>query len=104
MPPPLSVSYAAASILLAISSGYRYGFDIMDCTGLPSGTVYPALRRLEEGGLITSEWERMKIAQQDQRPARKYYSVSNFGDRALETALRRYPLLDRVAVSLPQKT
>lgn len=104
MSQPISVSYAAASILLAINSGYRYGFDIMDCTGLPSGTVYPALRRLEEGGLIASEWEHSKIAQQDQRPPRKYYSVSNSGDRALETALRRYPLLDRVAVTLPQKT
>lgn len=76
----------------------------MDCTGLPSGTVYPALRRLEESRLIASEWEQSKIARLDQRPPRKYYSVSELGNRALESALRRYPLLERVAVTLPQKT
>jgi hypothetical protein len=40
-----SLSYAATVILQAISSGYLYGFDIIDITGLPGGTVYPALRR-----------------------------------------------------------
>ena len=42
-----SLSYAATVILQAISSGYLYGFDIIDITGLPGGTVYPALRRLK---------------------------------------------------------
>jgi len=48
-----SLSYAATVILQAISSGYLYGFDIIDITGLPGGTVYPALRRLEEAGYLT---------------------------------------------------
>ncbi|MFN7929787.1 MAG: hypothetical protein U0Y68_17950 [Blastocatellia bacterium] len=39
-----------ALILQAVENGYRYGFDVMTITGLPSGTVYPALRRLEEAG------------------------------------------------------
>ena len=52
-----SLSYAATVILQAISSGYLYGFDITDITGLPGGTVYPALRRLEESGYLTSKWE-----------------------------------------------
>ncbi len=105
MPPPNppTLSYAAASILLAVGNGYRYGFDIMDCTGLPSGTVYPALRRLEESGLVGAEWEQEEKAQLDQRPARKYYSLLDAGDSALEAALRRYPLLERVAVNLPRK-
>ena len=102
MSPP-KLSYAAASILLAIGNGYQYGFDIMDCTGLPSGTVYPALRRLEESGLVGAEWEQEKTAQLDQRPTRKYYALLTAGDSALEAALRRYPLLERVAGHLPQK-
>lgn len=101
---PANLSYAAAAILLAIQNGYQYGFDIMDCTGLPSGTVYPALRRLEESGLVGAEWEREGLAQLDQRPARKYYSLLLAGGSALEAALRRYPLLERVAVTLPQKS
>ena len=42
-----SLTYATASVLLAVRSGQRYGFEIMDATGLPDGTVYPILRRLE---------------------------------------------------------
>jgi DNA-binding PadR family transcriptional regulator len=97
----ITLSYAAASILLAISNGYEYGFDIMDCTGLPSGTVYPALRRLEECKLVSSQWEEQENV--TQRPPRKYYTISRNGEAALETALRRYPLLERVAPNVPQK-
>ena len=42
------ISHTSALILQTIRSGYVYGFDIMDVTGLPSGTIYPALRRLEK--------------------------------------------------------
>ncbi len=57
------LSYSATAILRAVENGYQYGFDIMDVTGLPSGTVYPALRRLEDGGLVISKWEKHQIAQ-----------------------------------------
>jgi DNA-binding PadR family transcriptional regulator len=40
------LSYTMALILQVVEHGYRYGFDIMTVTGLASGTVYPALRRL----------------------------------------------------------
>ena len=30
----------------------------MDATDLPSGTVYPILRRIEEEGLVRARWER----------------------------------------------
>lgn len=98
-----NVSFAAASILLAIGNGYQYGFDIMDCTGLPSGTVYPALRRLEDAGFVSSTWENEGVAQKNQRPPRKYYSITPEGESALDAALRRYPLLERAAPGLPQK-
>lgn len=75
----------------------------MDFTGLPSGTVYPALRRLEEAGFVSSQWEKEVEARQDQRPARKYYTVSETGGSVLEAALERYPLLSRAAVDLQQK-
>jgi len=101
MPAP-TLSYAAASILLGVNHGYRYGFDIMDCTGLPSGTVYPALRRLEEARFVSSKWENGALAQKDQRPARKYFAITRAGEAALQGALRRYPLLERVAPELRQ--
>ncbi len=45
------LSHTAALILQTVDNGSSYGFDIMDATGLPSGTVYPALRRMETEGL-----------------------------------------------------
>ena len=98
-----NLSYAASSILLSVSHGYQYGFDIMDCTGLPSGTVYPALRRLEDAGFVVSRWEGGASALRDQRPARKYYEIAQAGEKALEAALRRFPLLERVALGFPRK-
>lgn len=102
MPQPANLSYASASILLAVSSGFRYGFDIMDCTGLPSGTVYPALRRLEESGLVNSQWEDDANPQRDQRPPRKYYSITATGSKGLDAALKRYPLMEHILDGLRQ--
>ena len=35
------LSYAATVILQSVSSGYLYGFDIIDITGLPGGRSTP---------------------------------------------------------------
>ena len=51
------LSITAVSVLQAIANGFEYGFDIIDTTGLPSGTVYPALSRLERDGYVRSAWE-----------------------------------------------
>ena len=89
------LSITVAVILRALDNGYQYGFDIMDMTGLPSGTVYPALRRLEEAGYVDSKWEKHAIAQAAQRPPRKYYELTKEGKEALAEAVRRYRLLEQ---------
>jgi len=101
MSPLASLSYSAAIVLQAVASGYIYGFDIMDVSGLPSGTVYPALRRMEEGGLVTSSWEDEAEAQREGRPARKYYEVTDEGREVLAEALKRYRHMERL---LPEAT
>ncbi len=93
----VKLSHTAAMILQTIDNGCRYGFDIMDATGLPSGTVYPALRRMESDGLVAAQWESEKKAHADQRPARKYYRLTRSGSDVLEEAQRRYPLLAKMA-------
>ena len=93
----VKLTHTSALILQTIGAGYRYGFDIMETTGLPSGTVYPALRRLEEQVLIHSSWEKASKAQAEQRPPRKYYRLTAAGERALAKAVQRYPLLQHVA-------
>ena len=86
------LSLSATVVLQAVAGAYGYGFDIMDATGLPSGTVYPALRRMEAAGLVTSKWENAAAAQREQRPPRKYYVVTRSGQIALADAAERYRL------------
>jgi len=98
------LSHTAALILQALDAGYVYGFSIMETTGLPSGTVYPALRRLEQNELIRSQWEKQSTADEEQRPARKYYKLTAAGRTTLEASRRRYPLLERLIPSGEAKT
>lgn len=91
------LSHTAAMILQTVDQGLSYGFDIMDATGLPSGTVYPALRRMEAEGLITARWESEKKATSEQRPPRKYYRITRAGSEVLELSQKRYPLLASIA-------
>jgi len=77
------LSITAVSVLQAIASGYEYGFDIIDSTGLASGTVYPALSRLERDGYVRSAWEDEPRAHREGRPARRYYRVTAPGAIAL---------------------
>jgi DNA-binding PadR family transcriptional regulator len=88
---PLSVSSLA--VLGAVSRSVRYGFDIMDATGLPSGTVYPVLGRLERDGYVRSKWESQSVAQREKRPPRRYYEITASGARALADSAEHYRTL-----------
>jgi PadR family transcriptional regulator, regulatory protein PadR len=85
------LTHTATMILQAIYGGWVYGLSIMEVTGLPSGTVYPALRRLERDLLIQASWECVEVAESEQRPLRRYYKLSEAGRSRLETARKRYP-------------
>lgn len=88
---PLSLS--ATAVLKAVADGVQYGFDIMDATGLPSGTVYPILGRLERGGYVRSRWERHATAQREKRPPRRYYELTAAGERVLHESIEHYRTL-----------
>ena len=94
MSPRLSLS--AALILKALSLGYGFGFEIMEITGLPSGTVYPALRRLERDKLVDSHWESDADAEARGHPPRRYHTITAAGQAANVGAADRYPLLSRL--------
>lgn len=87
------LSITAVSVLQAIANGYQYGFDVIDQTGLPSGTVYPALSRLERDGYVKSAWEDEREAHADGRPARRYYKLTAPGVKALAEAVSFYRAL-----------
>jgi PadR family transcriptional regulator, regulatory protein PadR len=86
----MNLTYPTALVLQALARGYHYGFDIMDATALPSGTVYPILRRLEREALVSAQWEDSAIAHDEQRPPRRYYTLTAAGHAVLETAIARY--------------
>jgi DNA-binding PadR family transcriptional regulator len=84
------LTYNGALVLQALARGYRYGFEIMDFTGLPSGTAYPILRRFELERRVRSRWEGERPAQRDGRPRRRYYELTEEGRKLLAAALERF--------------
>lgn len=86
---PVRMTHPTALILVALGSGHRYGFDLMDATGLASGTIYPALRRLEDQGLLRSRWEAEEKAREAGRPRRRLYALTGEGEAALVAARSR---------------
>jgi PadR family transcriptional regulator PadR len=92
----LRLTYATAMVLQALAAGLRHGFDIIDATGLRSGTVYPVLRRLEAHGLARSQWEAMRVARSENRVPRKYYRLTRAAEPHVELARERYPTLPNV--------
>ena len=73
----------------------EYGYALLkrlEAAGIPSdaNTIYPLLRRLEERGLLVSEWNT-----DDTRP-RKFYRTSRAGDGARRAAHDRHDRPDGV--------
>jgi PadR family transcriptional regulator, regulatory protein PadR len=62
----------------------RYGYDLMKAAGLPSGTLYPMLARLEDQKLVSSAWETPQAG--GERP-RRYYQLTGEGIRVARLEL-----------------
>ncbi|HSC26732.1 MAG TPA: PadR family transcriptional regulator [Vicinamibacterales bacterium] len=92
----MKATYSTALVLQALARGCHHGFDIMDATDLPSGTVYPILRRLDREGLVASRWEKQSEAQRAQRPPRRYYRLTAAGETLLAQVAERFRALDDV--------
>ncbi len=72
--------------MTADPAAQHYGYDLMKAAKLPSGTLYPMLARLQQEGLVDSEWEAQR---QDAggRPPRKYYRLTAEGLRVARLEL-----------------
>ena len=100
------LSHAGTAVLQAVANGHGHGFDIMAITGLPSGTVYPSLRRLEGAGLA-----RLSLGRPSGRAggvaasAQVLRGISKAGEGALASALARYRgLTAKRAVALRRRS
>jgi PadR family transcriptional regulator PadR len=73
-------------VLAALSAGPAHGYIVIEeikrrsggAFDLPEGTIYPALHRLEQAGLLASRWV---TAESGRR--RRVYALTRRGDRAL---------------------
>lgn len=91
--PPLTVP--VYYILLALTDGERHGYGIIteveDRTGgavrLRTGTLYNAVRRMLEQGLIEESEERPDPAMDDER--RRYYRITASGREVLKADAAR---------------
>jgi PadR family transcriptional regulator len=72
-------------LLASLEAGPRHGYAIMEMLragsdgqlDLPTGTIYPALRRLERAGLLAGAWDEAGGRR------RRVYSLTTAGRRAL---------------------
>lgn len=99
----MKLTYPTALVLEALARGYRHGFDVMDATGLPSGTVYPVLRRLEHEGFVRSRWEKAERAQREGRPPRREYDLLPSAGEWLDAARARFRVLEAAVAKPPRR-
>jgi PadR family transcriptional regulator, regulatory protein PadR len=73
-------------VMITDPSAPHYGYDLMKAAKLPSGTLYPMLARLQQDGLVDSEWEAPR-EDAGGRPPRKYYRLTAEGLRVARLEL-----------------
>jgi DNA-binding PadR family transcriptional regulator len=84
----------AASAAAAAGDGWVHGFALAkllrDARGAARltahGTLYKALGRLSDGGLLEDRWEDAEAALAEGRPRRRLYQISAAGRQALANA------------------
>ena len=80
-------------ILRAVADGARHGLEIRhriramsgNALKVEDGAIYPALRRLDGAGLLTSEW---RISDKGRRA--RYYALTAKGRQRLERETQRW--------------
>jgi PadR family transcriptional regulator, regulatory protein PadR len=94
MPETLRLSHSSLRVLRAFLEAHATsvrselaGADIMQASGLPSGTVYPILLRFEKAGLLVSRWEDGQPEELG-RPRRRFYQITPSGVELAHETLR----------------
>lgn len=77
---------AILAALLEDATQPHYGLEMAKAAGLPSGTIYPMLARLEREGWVESEREDIDAASAGRRP-RRYYRLTSEGERVARSEI-----------------
>ncbi len=67
----------------------RYGLDLIKSSGCSSGAPYQILKRLEQTGWITGEWEDPRTSRPG--PLRKFYTLTDLGLTEARRVLKAPP-------------
>ena len=98
---PIELAICAAALeLRARGDGSFHGYELARTLRRASdarlltayGTLYRALARLEDMGLLESRWEDPAIPARENRPGRRLYSLTPAGEAALDEAHRQEAL------------
>ncbi|GAA4046389.1 PadR family transcriptional regulator [Agromyces indicus] len=92
---PLEVDILETGIELQAEGDEFYGFALAkriaeraDAAALTAhGTLYKALARMADAGMLESRWEDSAAAEAEGRPRRRLYRVTGVGEVALRTEL-----------------
>lgn len=76
-------------VLLGAPTQAHYGLEIIRSSGLPSGTIYPILMRLEQLRWLESNWEQIDVSKAGRRP-RRYYRLTGLGASSSEAVLDQW--------------
>src|SRR3712207_3236549 len=101
----LPLTPVALNVLLALADGERHGYGIMlevrERTGgrvrLGAGTLYGAVKRLKEGGVIEGYGGRPDPGEAPEEKGRRYYRLTGFGGEVLVAEVKRFDGLVRAA-------
>ncbi|HZS43557.1 MAG TPA: PadR family transcriptional regulator [Blastocatellia bacterium] len=94
-------------ILKSLATGSMHGYDIVtrihqmsdDVLMVQEGSLYPALHRMEERGLIESEWG---LSENNRRA--KYYKLTKSGRKQLENEATDWARLSTAISKVMQAT
>ena len=81
---------------MARRKGYKNRIELLQ---VETGSLYPALHRLEKQGWIRSEW---KISEHNQRA--KYYQLTSAGKKQLASERSKWDQFSRVIAALLNPT
>jgi len=89
----IRLTYAALKTLrfLLLAKGDCSGAAITRGTGIPSGTLYPLLSRLERESWVRGKWENVEPKKVG-RPRQRFFTLTVFGRRETYVILKTLQL------------
>ena len=97
---PSPQTIAVLFALAGRASQHSHGYDLCRILDLRAGTVYPILRRLDERGLVETQWERDPP---QGRPARHLYRLTAIGEQLVAELRDEVASADRPATAGPPR-